>query len=611
MRTIELLSPAKNAETGKCAILAGADAVYIGAPAFGARAAATNSIEDIADLVAFAHRYEAKVYVTLNTILFDTELEEAQKMVWQLYSIGVDALIVQDMAYLMMHLPPIALHASTQCDIRTVEKARFLSKAGFSQLVLPREFSPEEIKDIHDAVDIPLEVFVHGALCVSYSGDCHAGFVATGRSANRGACPQMCRLPYDLVDSSGNKLGERKHYLSLRDLNRLDDLGELIAAGASSFKIEGRLKDSRYVTNVTAAYSAELDRIIAQSDGNLCRSSIGKTTLKFKPDVNRTFNRGYTNLISYADMASLDSPKWIGIPVAKTNRAYDPRKKYFTVAGSPELANGDGLGYFDQNNDFVGFRLNKVEGNKLYPAQELLNLKSGSTLYRNSDKQFFDILDSSPCKRFIEIDIAIFAVDNDNVAIEISRDGKDKVTTIFNAPNDKAKTPQNEQRKRILAKLGDTIYTLRNLDDRLGDRFISASILTAARRNAIETFDIQRQATYRYDRRKTTVLKPGDLEGKELDFHDNIANRLSQQFYSDLGAKIKRKALEAQPALPNGEIRVMTTKYCIRRQLGACLKGRNAHALPSPIFLSNESGKYRLDFDCKRCGMNIIKLPKQ
>ncbi len=274
--------------------MAGADAVYIGAPAFGARAAATNSVESIRSLAQLAHRYRARVYVTMNTILYDNELDEASRLVKQLYGAGVDALIVQDMAYLGLDLPPIALHASTQCDIRTPDKASWLAKAGFSQLVLPREYSLAEIKAVADTVDVPVEVFVHGALCVSYSGDCQAGFAAMGRSANRGVCPQMCRLPYELVDADGNAVAPPKHYLSLRDLNRVNDLEALAEAGAASFKIEGRLKDARYVANVTAAYSRALDRIVERSGGKYRRSSAGTSSYGFTPDLDRTFNRGYT-----------------------------------------------------------------------------------------------------------------------------------------------------------------------------------------------------------------------------------------------------------------------------------------------------------------------------
>lgn len=375
MRTLELLSPARTAEIGRTAILAGADAVYIGAPAFGARAAATNTVEDIKELTAFAHQYRAKVYVTLNTILYDDELAEAEHLVHQLYSAGVDALIVQDMAYLEMKLPPIALHASTQCDIRTPEKAALLAKAGFSQLVLPREFTLEEIKTTAETAGVPVEVFVHGALCVSFSGDCQAGCVATGRSANRGACPQMCRLPYELIDETGKRVAPPKHYLSLRDLNQMSNLASLVDAGASSFKIEGRLKDARYVANVTAAYSRELNRMIASSGGTLRRSSFGQSDPGFEPDLRRTFNRGYTNYFlngRQGRRASLDTPKWAGMEIGTVSHPYDSRRGSFMARLSDNVANGDGLGYFDNSGNFNGFRLNRAAGSNSSPLPRFL-----------------------------------------------------------------------------------------------------------------------------------------------------------------------------------------------------------------------------------------------
>lgn len=383
-RKLELLAPAKNAATGRIAILAGADAVYIGAPAFGARAAASNSIEDIRALAAFAHRFRARVYVTMNTILFDDELEEARKMVWQLYEAGVDALIVQDMAYLTMNLPPIALHASTQCDIRTPEKAAWLADAGFSQLVLPREFSLTEIRAASEAAGVPVEVFVHGALCVSYSGDCQAGCLAMGRSANRGVCPQMCRLPYEIVDKSGNTIAPAKHYLSLKDLNQSSNLKELIEAGASSFKIEGRLKDERYVANVTAEYSRLLDSIVFESNETLERISFGRSECSFTPDLSRTFNRGYTSYFLKGrsrNMASIDTPKWIGNPVGIVKRINYERQFSLEAELDIRLVNGDGLAYFDSKGNFHGFRLNKAEESRLYPASVLedINPEPGYT----------------------------------------------------------------------------------------------------------------------------------------------------------------------------------------------------------------------------------------
>lgn len=593
--------------------MAGADAVYIGAPAFGARAAATNSVESIRSLAQLAHRYRARVYVTMNTILYDNELDEASRLVMQLYGAGVDALIVQDMAYLGLDLPPIALHASTQCDIRTPDKAAWLAEAGFSQLVLPREYSLAEIKAVADTVDVPVEVFVHGALCVSYSGDCQAGFAAMGRSANRGVCPQMCRLPYELVDADGNAVAPPKHYLSLRDLNRVNYLEALAEAGAASFKIEGRLKDARYVANVTAAYSRALDRIVERSGGKYRRSSAGTSTYGFTPDLDRTFNRGYTSYFlkgTPGKMASTDTPKWAGIPVGTISGELDKRRRSFRARLSAQLSNGDGLGFFNAAGTFVGFRLNRVEGNELWPASAPEGLTTGTTLYRNNDKAFFDLLErpDAGCYRKIRVDFTLRPVDNERIAISADDERGCSVCLVADSVYAAAKTPQEAHRRNIMAKLGDTDYTLGNVDDRLSERFIPASALTAARRDVLALLDKAAADTYAYDRRKACTLADDAFAGaKALDYHDNVANRLARRFYTGHGASIAEMAIETAPKKED-ELVVMTTKYCLRRELGACLKEKNGTKLPRPLFLKNDSGLYRLDFDCARCGMSVVRL---
>ena len=593
--------------------MAGADAVYIGAPAFGARAAATNSVESIRSLAQLAHRYRARVYVTMNTILYDNELDEASRLVKQLYGACVDALIVLDMAYLVLDLPPIALHASTQCDIRTPDKASWLAKAGFSQLVLPREYSLAEIKAVADTVDVPVEVFVHGALCVSYSGDCQAGFAAMGRSANRGVCPQMCRLPYELVDADGNPVAPPKHYLSLRDLNRVNDLEALAEAGAASFKIEGRLKDARYVANVTAAYSRALDRIVERSGGKYRRSSAGTSSYGFTPDLDRTFNRGYTGYFLKGipgKMASTDTPKWAGIPVGTISGELDKRRRSFRARLSAQLSNGDGLGFFNAAGTFVGFRLNRVEGNELWPASAPEGLTIGTTLYRNNDKAFFDLLErpDAGCSRKIRVDFTLRPVDNERIAISADDERGCSVCLVADSVYAAAKTPQEAHRRNIMAKLGDTDYTLGNVDDRIGERFVPASALTAARRDVLALLDKAAADTYAYDRRKACTLADDAFAGaKALDYHDNVANRLARRFYTGHGASIAEMAIETAPKKED-ELVVMTTKYCLRRELGACLKEKNGTKLPRPLFLKNDSGLYRLDFDCARCGMSVVRL---
>lgn len=609
-RKLELLAPAKNAATGRIAILAGADAVYIGAPAFGARAAASNSIEDIRALAAFAHRFRARVYVTMNTILFDDELEEARKMVWQLYEAGVDALIVQDMAYLTMNLPPIALHASTQCDIRTPEKAAWLANAGFSQLVLPREFSLTEIRAASEAAGVPVEVFVHGALCVSYSGDCQAGCLAMGRSANRGVCPQMCRLPYEIVDKSGNTIAPAKHYLSLKDLNQSSNLKELIEAGANSFKIEGRLKDERYVANVTAEYSRLLDNIVSESDGTLERISCGRSECSFTPDLSRTFNRGYTSYFLKGrsrNMASIDTPKWIGNPVGIVKQINYGRLFSLEAELDIRLVNGDGLAYFDSKGNFHGFRLNKAEESRLYPASVLEDIKPGTRLYRNFDKNFLEKFDceNSGCSRTIAVDFSLEILSADTIII--SANDERGISANYNLKYDgqQANIPQEERRKTIFSKLGGSIYRLRSFRDSLGNCFIPASTLTDARRKVIEILDNSADINYQRDQRKGNHLVDNQFVGLKLTYHDNVANSAAKNFYLSRGAEIESHAIEIDK--PKGDIVVMTTRYCLRKELGACLKEKNGNRLPSPMFLKNDSGLYRIDFDCGNCGMKIIK----
>ncbi len=613
MRSLELLSPARDAATGRIAILAGADAVYIGAPAFGARASASNSIADIAGLASFAHLFRARVYVTMNTILFDDEIEEARKIVWQLYAAGVDALIVQDMAYLNMDMPPIALHASTQCDIRTPEKAARLANAGFSQLVLPREFSAEQIAECRKAAGVPVEVFVHGALCVSYSGDCQAGYAAMGRSANRGVCPQMCRLPYRLTDADGKDLAPVRHYLSLKDLNQCGKLRTLIDAGATSFKIEGRLKDARYVANVTAAYSKAIDDIISSSGGEYVRASAGICSYAFTPDLNRTFNRGYTNYfispLKPEKIASLDTPKWIGLPVG-TVTSHDSSRGVITADLTTTLSNGDGLGFFDKNRQYTGFRLNRIEGKRLYPATPIQSITPGTKIYRNNDKAFFDILDrhDAGCNRHIPVSFTLENIDDGHFSVTANDTRGCSATIVCEAPYTKANNDQMQARRNIFAKLGDTIYCLDKIDDRLGERFIAASVLSAARRQAIAMLDIAALATYVFDKRNPDSLeKDAFATVPPLSYHDNVANSLSRKFYTDHGATIAAMALETAPA-PKKDTQVMSTRYCIRRELGACLRKKDeASKLPSPLFLRDQSNTYRLDFDCGRCGMTVTK----
>lgn len=387
MTPLELLAPAKNLACGMAAVDHGADAVYIGAQRFGARAAAGNSVDDIRQLCDYAHPYGVKVYVTVNTIIYDEELEATEQLIRQLDEIGVDAILVQDMSVLRMAIPPLPLHASTQTDNRTAEKVRWLQQLGFKRVVLARELSVSEIAAIHQEVpDMPLEVFVHGALCVSYSGLCYASQYCFGRSANRGACAQFCRMKFDLLDADGKEIEHQRHLLSLKDMNQSDHLEELIEAGATSFKIEGRLKEVSYVKNVVAAYSQRLDAIIARNPDRYCRASKGHCTYSFVPNLNKTFNRGFTTYFLHGrqkDISSPDTPKAIGEYVGYVKEI---RRDSFNVAGTASFANGDGLCFINGERELEGFRVNRAEGNRLYPHEMPRHLHAGMALYRNNDQ---------------------------------------------------------------------------------------------------------------------------------------------------------------------------------------------------------------------------------
>ena len=610
-RKLELLAPARDCDIARQAILHGADAVYIGAEAFGARAAATNSIDDIASLTEFAHAFNARVYVTLNTLIYEDELKRAEQLVRRLYEARVDALIVQDLALLRMNLPPIALHASTQCDTRDAAKARFLEDCGFSQIVLARELSLDEIRSISAEVSVPLEAFVHGALCVSYSGDCQASFVATGRSANRGQCAQMCRLPYSLTDADGRRLAPDAHYLSLRDMNRLDRLADMADAGISSFKIEGRLKESDYVRNTVATYSQALDQVISSSGGRYCRASSGHCDYKFTPDVNKSFNRRFTSYFldgrpsQKVEMSSSDSPKWIGTPIGNV---IGFRGKAIIVKASEKLNNGDGLGYFDPEGQFCGFRLNRVDGNTIIPATDI-KIAKGSTLYRNRDKKHDDIMSGATASRHISVSAIIRRIDQNRIALSLTDENSIRAEVSIAAEHQVARSPQKSQRERTLSKLGDTIYRLDCLDDRLDDNdFIAASVLTDLRRQAVALLDTSRRSCYVFDYRRPEASDIHDFKATPLDRHDNVANSLARKFFTDHNIKIAENAIEvsALPATDN-EIRVMTTRYCLRRELGACLRTADRAKLPDKLFLRASSGlAYRLEFDCKKCRRHVM-----
>lgn len=601
-RKIELLAPAKNLECGIAAIDHGADAVYIGAPKFGARAAAVNSLEDIAALVEYAHLYNARIYVTVNTILKDEELQETEKMIWALFRAGVDALIVQDMGITGLNLPPIPLHASTQMDNRTVEKVRFLAAAGFRQVVLARELSLREISKIHEACpDVPLEIFVHGALCVSYSGQCYVSQACFGRSANRGECAQFCRLPFSLVDAEGRVIVKDKHLLSLKDLNQSDELEALLDAGASSFKIEGRLKDVSYVKNVTAAYRRKLDAIFARRK-EYARASSGSCRYAFNPQFDKSFSRGFTHYYLHGrtkDVFSFDTPKSLGEEMGTMKEA---RGNYLTVAGLKSFNNGDGVCYIDEQGRLQGFRINRVEGNKLYP-QEMPRIKPRTVLYRNFDQEFEKILARKSSERRIAVSVRLTDTPF-GFALTLTDEDDNSVTLSLAREKEPARTPQEENLKTQLAKFGNTPFEAVRIDiDFAGNWFLPASVLADFRRQAVEKLISARRINYR---RELFVLKPTAhaFPQSTLTYLGNVMNGQAVSFYAGHGVASIAPAFERAPA---EKAVLMFCKHCLRYSMGWCpVHQRERSPYREPYYLVSTDGKrFRLEFDCKNCQMKV------
>ena len=601
-RKIELLAPTKNLECGIAAIDHGADAVYIGAPKFGARAAAVNSLEDIAALVEYAHLYNARIYVTVNTILKDEELQETEKMIWALFRAGVDALIVQDMGITGLNLPPIPLHASTQMDNRTVEKVRFLADAGFRQVVLARELSLREISKIHEACpDVPLEIFVHGALCVSYSGQCYVSQACFGRSANRGECAQFCRLPFSLVDAEGRVIVKDKHLLSLKDLNRSDELEALLDAGASSFKIEGRLKDVSYVKNVTAAYRRKLDAIFARRK-EYARASSGSCRYAFNPQLDKSFSRGFTHYYLHGrtkDVFSFDTPKSLGEEMGTMKEA---RGNYLTVAGLKSFNNGDGVCYIDEQGRLQGFRINRVEGNKLYP-QEMPRIKPRTVLYRNFDQEFEKILARKSSERRIAVSVRLTDTPF-GFALTLTDEDDNSVTLSLAREKEPARTPQEENLKTQLAKFGNTPFEAVRIDiDFAGNWFLPASVLADFRRQAVEKLISARRINYR---RELFVLKPTAhaFPQSTLTYLGNVMNAQAVSFYAGHGVASIAPAFERAPA---EKAVLMFCKHCLRYSMGWCpVHQRERSPYREPYYLVSTDGKrFRLEFDCKNCQMKV------
>ena len=602
-RKIELLAPAKNLECGMAAVDHGADAVYIGAPRFGARAAAGNSLEDIAALVQYAHLYNVRIYVTVNTILRDEELKDTEEMIWELYRAGVDALIVQDMGLLELNLPPIPLHASTQMDNRTPEKAKFLAEAGFRQIVLARELSLPEIGKIHEAIpEVPLEVFVHGALCVSYSGQCYVSQSCFGRSANRGECAQFCRLAFDLVDADGKVIVRNKHLLSLKDLNQSEELEQLLDAGASSLKIEGRLKDISYVKNVTAYYRQKLDAIFARRK-EYVRASSGTCRFDFTPRLDKSFSRGFTNYFLFErnkDIFSFDTPKSLGEEMGTVKEI---RGNYLTVAGVKSFNNGDGVCYLDENGKLQGFRINRVENNKLFP-QEMPRIKPRTLLYRNFDQEFDRQMQRKSAERKLSV-VLVLAENNFGFTLTLTDEDDNSVSVVLERGKELARTPQTDNLRTQLGKLGNTPFEPARIDIDFSENwFIPASAIAELRRSGVEKLLEVRRINYRRELYKLPETHHS-FPATELTYLGNVMNDRAYSFYQNHGVQRIAPAFEKVSA---DNAVLMFCKHCLRYSMGWCPTYHKVRSpYKEPYYLVSADGKrFRLEFDCKHCQMKVL-----
>ena len=603
-RPIELLSPAKDLNCGMEAINHGADAVYIGAPKFGARAAAGNSLEDIRELCDYAHLYGARIYVTLNTILKEEELEEAERMIWDLWHAGTDALIVQDMGITRLNLPPIPLHASTQTDNRTPEKVRFLQAAGFTQVVLARELSLNEIRRIAEATTVPLEVFVHGALCVSYSGQCYLSAALSGRSANRGECAQYCRLPYTMVDATGAEIVTHKHLLSLKDMNRSDQLEALLDAGVSSLKIEGRLKDVDYVKNITAYYRKKLDAVLSRRP-EYRRASAGRSTYTFEPVAEKSFNRGFTPFLlegRTADITAFNTPKSLGEPVGTVKEI---KGNSFTVAGLKQLNNGDGLVFFNRKGELEGFRVNRVEANRVFPL-DMPQLAPKTPLYRNFDQVFDKLLAKPSAERRLSVKIEF--LDNPfgfTLCMEDETGARIMLAEPF--AKELARREQQDNIRTQLSKLGNTPFEASEVVVGLSENwFVPSSLLADMRRRGVEKLLEVRRARYpRETVKRVRLSEPIPFPERSLTYLGNVANGKARSFYQDHGVEQVDPAFELSP---RKDVPLMFTKHCLRYSMGWCpTYQKNKSPYKEPYYLLYKDTGLRLQFDCKHCQMLVFE----
>ena len=627
---LELLAPARDAEIGIEAVNHGADAVYIGGPGFGARATADNSVQDIARLVQHAHRFNSRIFVTMNTILRDDELEPARKLAWQLYDAGVDALIIQDMGLLDIDLPPIQLHASTQTDIRTPDKARFLQDAGLSQIVLARELTLQQIAAIDAALgpkDAPgraiLEFFVHGALCVAYSGQCYISHAHTGRSANRGDCSQACRLPYEVKDSQGRIVAHDKHVLSMKDNNQSDNLRQIIDAGVRSFKIEGRYKDMAYVKNITAHYRVLLDEILEERP-ELGRASSGECTFFFRPDPDQNFNREFTDYFVNGrkeDIGAFDTPKNPGRPIGYVTATGANFVELQTDDLATVIHNGDGLCYLDLQKELVGLQINRAEAvNKkgLWrvfpkdPMEGFKDLRKGVQVNRNRDMDWVRGLEKKSAERRIGAWLRLEESASGLTLTVTDEDGHSGQATLP-GPLQDAKDPNQAENKlrENLSRLGDTLFQPLDVALNLnGPRFVPASQLNALRREAVERLEATRAAAWHRLPRAKPVEPPVPYPEDTLSYLANVFNHKARDFYAKHGVKVIAAAYESHEE--EGEVSLMITKHCVRFSLSLCPKqakgvtGVQGTVKAEPMQLINGKEKLTLRFDCKPCEMHVV-----
>ena len=605
-KKVEILAPAKNLLQGMLAINSGADAVYIGAPNYGARSNATNPIEDIAELVKYAHLFKAQVFVVINTILYDNELDDCQKLIHDLYNIGVDALIVQDMAIFEMDLPPIVLHASTQANNRDPKQVKFLHEAGMERIVLARELNLDQIKEIHEATDVELEFFVSGALCVSFSGNCYMSIAGGERSANRGSCAQNCRLPYELIDGTGSTLISSSHLLSIKDLDLSDQLPNLIEAGITSFKIEGRLKDLVYVKNNVAYLRQKLDSFLENNE-QYQKASSGRTIINFDPQMDRSFNRGYTDYFvnhRTKKIGSWESPKSQGQYIGKVTNFTE--KGYF-IENAEQLNNGDGLYFINENGEADGLQINVVLNDLVIP-NTYKTIPVGTDIYRNSDAAFNRLVEREDATiRKIGVQLSLNETNEGFELIVIDEDGHKSAASFAVEKEVSNKGEQVlEDIKKNLCKTGNTPFIVYEIQLNLSNNwFLASSKVNEMRREALDNLITVRIDEYvRLEKQIVKTDHPFPVQ--QLDFTYNVSNRLARQFYKRHGVIEIEKAFELQ--WDPGKSRVMTTKYCVKYELGKCPKFQResmGEKVVEPLTLKHGENEYKLKFNCKPCEMEI------